>query len=147
MMTDIHCRRPRSWPKRFTIRCSPTSKHWRISRSACRFLSGKPRQAIAYTARKKVIGMAKGIPVLEIFGPTIQGEGMVIGQKTMFVRTAGRDYSCGWCDSAFTWDGSAKKRYPLDDGGRHLPRAERNRRRRFFPCHHLRRKPGAVKAA
>ncbi|PGN49203.1 7-carboxy-7-deazaguanine synthase QueE, partial [Bacillus cereus] len=28
------------------------------------------------------------IPVLEIFGPTIQGEGMVIGQKTMFIRTA-----------------------------------------------------------
>ncbi|MEH7503163.1 7-carboxy-7-deazaguanine synthase QueE [Neobacillus drentensis] len=48
------------------------------------------------------------IPVLEIFGPTIQGEGMVIGQKTMFVRTAGCDYSCSWCDSAFTWDGSAK---------------------------------------
>lgn len=59
--------------------------------------------------------MAKGIPVLEIFGPTIQGEGMVIGQKTMFVRTAGCDYSCSWCDSAFTWDGSAK-RYSLDDG-------------------------------
>jgi 7-carboxy-7-deazaguanine synthase len=48
------------------------------------------------------------IPVLEIFGPTIQGEGSVIGVKTMFVRTAGCDYSCKWCDSAFTWDGSAK---------------------------------------
>ena len=48
------------------------------------------------------------IPVLEIFGPTIQGEGMVVGQKTMFVRTAGCDYRCAWCDSAFTWDGSAK---------------------------------------
>ncbi|MGQ0418893.1 7-carboxy-7-deazaguanine synthase QueE, partial [Bacillus sp. HC-Mk] len=48
------------------------------------------------------------IPVLEIFGPTIQGEGMVVGQKTMFIRTAGCDYSCAWCDSAFTWDGSAK---------------------------------------
>lgn len=47
-------------------------------------------------------------PVLEIFGPTIQGEGMVVGRKTMFVRTAGCDYSCSWCDSAFTWDGSAK---------------------------------------
>ena len=33
---------------------------------------------------------------------------MVIGQKTMFVRTAGCDYSCSWCDSAFTWDGSGK---------------------------------------
>ncbi|MBM7580216.1 7-carboxy-7-deazaguanine synthase QueE [Jeotgalibacillus terrae] len=50
----------------------------------------------------------KKFPVLEIFGPTVQGEGMVIGQKTMFVRTAGCDYSCSWCDSAFTWDGSAK---------------------------------------
>lgn len=50
---------------------------------------------------------AKTLPVLEIFGPTFQGEGMVIGKKTMFVRTAGCDYSCSWCDSAFTWDGSA----------------------------------------
>ncbi|MGP4041005.1 7-carboxy-7-deazaguanine synthase QueE [Gracilibacillus sp. D59] len=49
------------------------------------------------------------LPVLEIFGPTIQGEGMVIGRKTMFVRTAGCDYSCAWCDSSFTWDGSAKE--------------------------------------
>ncbi|WP_201008996.1 7-carboxy-7-deazaguanine synthase QueE [Paenibacillus glycanilyticus] len=50
----------------------------------------------------------KCIPVMEIFGPTVQGEGMVIGQKTMFVRTAGCDYSCSWCDSAFTWDGTGK---------------------------------------
>ncbi|MCQ6274160.1 7-carboxy-7-deazaguanine synthase QueE [Bacillus sp. V3B] len=48
------------------------------------------------------------IPILEIFGPTIQGEGMIIGQKTMFVRTAGCDYSCAWCDSAFTWDGTGR---------------------------------------
>ncbi|MBO1911807.1 7-carboxy-7-deazaguanine synthase QueE, partial [Microvirga sp. 3-52] len=48
------------------------------------------------------------IPVMEVFGPTIQGEGMVMGQKTMFVRTAGCDYSCAWCDSSFTWDGSGK---------------------------------------
>ncbi|MBD2867498.1 7-carboxy-7-deazaguanine synthase QueE [Paenibacillus arenilitoris] len=51
---------------------------------------------------------SKRIPVMEIFGPTVQGEGMVIGRKTMFVRTAGCDYSCSWCDSAFTWDGSGK---------------------------------------
>lgn len=52
--------------------------------------------------------MSGKIPVLEIFGPTIQGEGMVAGQKTMFVRTGGCDYRCAWCDSAFTWDGSQK---------------------------------------
>ncbi|ASN04511.1 7-carboxy-7-deazaguanine synthase QueE [Virgibacillus necropolis] len=53
------------------------------------------------------------IPVLEIFGPTIQGEGMVIGRKTMFIRTAGCDYSCSWCDSKFTWDGSEKSNIQL----------------------------------
>ncbi|MCE0454361.1 7-carboxy-7-deazaguanine synthase QueE [Staphylococcus haemolyticus] len=57
--------------------------------------------------------MAAKIPVLEIFGPTIQGEGRVIGRKTMFVRTAGCDYRCSWCDSAFTWDGSAKENIQL----------------------------------
>ncbi|WP_172251858.1 7-carboxy-7-deazaguanine synthase QueE [Saccharibacillus deserti] len=51
---------------------------------------------------------SRPIPVLEVFGPTIQGEGMSIGRKTMFVRTAGCDYRCSWCDSKFTWDGSAK---------------------------------------
>lgn len=51
---------------------------------------------------------SRPIPVMEIFGPTVQGEGMVIGRKTMFVRTAGCDYRCSWCDSSFTWDGSGK---------------------------------------
>ncbi|OMF93552.1 7-carboxy-7-deazaguanine synthase QueE [Paenibacillus sp. FSL R7-0337] len=53
------------------------------------------------------------IPVIEMFGPTIQGEGAVIGVKTMFVRTYGCDYRCGWCDSAFTWDGSAKDKVTM----------------------------------
>ncbi|MGT2948007.1 7-carboxy-7-deazaguanine synthase QueE [Streptococcus devriesei] len=48
------------------------------------------------------------LPILEIFGPTFQGEGRAIGQKTMFVRTGGCDYHCDWCDSAFTWNGSEK---------------------------------------
>ena len=47
------------------------------------------------------------IPVLEIF-PAIQGEGSVCGVKTVFVRTAGCDFSCSWCDSKFTWDGTEK---------------------------------------
>lgn len=48
------------------------------------------------------------MPIMEIFGPTIQGEGMVVGRKTMFIRTGGCDYSCSWCDSAFTWNGEEK---------------------------------------
>lgn len=53
------------------------------------------------------------LPIIEIFGPTIQGEGAVIGLKTMFVRTYGCDYRCSWCDSAFTWDGTAKSQVKL----------------------------------
>lgn len=39
------------------------------------------------------------IRVSEIFGPTIQGEGLLIGEPTVFVRTGGCDYRCSWCDS------------------------------------------------
>ena len=39
------------------------------------------------------------IRISEIFGPTIQGEGALIGQPTVFVRTGGCDYRCSWCDS------------------------------------------------
>lgn len=41
----------------------------------------------------------KRIPVIEIFGPTIQGEGPLAGSKTMFVRFGGCDYRCAKCDS------------------------------------------------
>ncbi len=41
------------------------------------------------------------IAVSEIFGPTVQGEGAVIGKPTVFVRTGGCDYRCSWCDSKY----------------------------------------------
>jgi len=44
------------------------------------------------------------IRVSEIFGPTIQGEGALIGQPTVFVRTGGCDYRCSWCDTLFAVD-------------------------------------------
>ncbi|MDW4548781.1 7-carboxy-7-deazaguanine synthase QueE [Defluviimonas sp. D31] len=37
--------------------------------------------------------------IAEIFGPTIQGEGALIGAPTVFVRAGGCDYRCAWCDS------------------------------------------------
>lgn len=43
------------------------------------------------------------LAVVEIFGPTVQGEGRQVGLKTLFVRLAGCDWACVWCDSAFTW--------------------------------------------
>ena len=44
------------------------------------------------------------IRVSEIFGPTIQGEGALIGEPTVFVRTGGCDYRCSWCDSLHAVD-------------------------------------------
>lgn len=41
----------------------------------------------------------KKIPLIELFGPTIQGEGAVIGQQTYFLRFGLCDYKCTMCDS------------------------------------------------
>ncbi len=41
------------------------------------------------------------IRISEIFGPTIQGEGPLIGRPTVFVRTGGCDYRCAWCDTMY----------------------------------------------
>lgn len=45
--------------------------------------------------------MTGRIRVSEIFGPTIQGEGPLIGRLTVFVRTGGCDYRCDWCDTLY----------------------------------------------
>ncbi len=42
--------------------------------------------------------------IAEIFGPTIQGEGALIGEPTVFVRAGGCDYRCSWCDSMHAVD-------------------------------------------
>lgn len=41
----------------------------------------------------------KKIPLVEFFGPTIQGEGSVIGQQSYFLRFGLCDYRCTMCDS------------------------------------------------
>lgn len=41
----------------------------------------------------------KQIPLMEMFGPTIQGEGTVLGQQTYFLRFGLCDYKCTMCDS------------------------------------------------
>lgn len=43
------------------------------------------------------------LAVSEIFGPTFQGEGKNIGLPVMFLRLAGCNQHCVWCDTPYTW--------------------------------------------
>jgi 7-carboxy-7-deazaguanine synthase len=47
------------------------------------------------------------LPVIELFGPTIQGEGPDAGRPAYFVRFGGCDYRCRWCDSMHAVEPSA----------------------------------------
>jgi 7-cyano-7-deazaguanosine (preQ0) biosynthesis protein QueE len=44
------------------------------------------------------------LPLSEVFGPTIQGEGPYAGRNSWFIRLGGCNLSCSWCDTPYTWD-------------------------------------------
>ena len=46
----------------------------------------------------------KKLQIMELFGPTIQGEGLMSGTITHFLRTGGCPLKCTWCDSMFAVD-------------------------------------------
>lgn len=41
------------------------------------------------------------LPVMETFGPVVQGEGILTGVRTHFIRLGYCDYRCTWCDTKF----------------------------------------------
>lgn len=45
--------------------------------------------------------MSKTFPVIELFGPVLQGEGRMIGTPTLFARFGYCDYRCSWCDTLY----------------------------------------------
>jgi len=55
------------------------------------------------------------IRISEIFGPTIQGEGVLIGEPTVFIRTAGCDFRCSWCDTLHAVDSASRHTWRLLD--------------------------------
>jgi 7-carboxy-7-deazaguanine synthase len=46
----------------------------------------------------------KKFPVIELFGPTIQGEGALAGQVSAFFRVGNCTFRCSWCDSMHAVD-------------------------------------------
>ena len=42
------------------------------------------------------------LPVSEVFGPTIQGEGPHAGRPCWFIRLGGCNLSCSWCDTPYS---------------------------------------------
>lgn len=42
------------------------------------------------------------LPVSEVFGPTIQGEGSHMGRPCYFIRFGGCNLSCSWCDTPYS---------------------------------------------
>jgi 7-carboxy-7-deazaguanine synthase len=49
----------------------------------------------------ETVATGTSLRLSEVFGPTVQGEGALIGRPTVFVRTGGCDYRCAWCDTLF----------------------------------------------
>lgn len=44
------------------------------------------------------------LPLSEVFGPTVQGEGPYTGRRCGFVRLGLCNLACEWCDTPYTWD-------------------------------------------
>jgi len=53
-------------------------------------------------------------PVMEHFH-TLQGEGVYTGKSAYFIRLAGCDVGCSWCDVKESWDRDAHPEWKLED--------------------------------
>lgn len=67
-------------------------------------------EELAKAKAVKGIKPVKKVPVVEVFGPTIQGEGALFGARTSFIRFGLCDYKCTKCDSMHAVDPLQVKR-------------------------------------
>lgn len=70
---------------------------FQATRGGLRFDEARQRLRAAKPSKRK-------FPVIETFGPTIQGEGPEAGLPCCFIRFGGCDYHCSWCDSPYAVD-------------------------------------------
>ena len=54
----------------------------------------KSEQSVPSSAKTKTRGK---FPIVELKGPTIQGEGPLFGKQSLLVRFGGCSYRCSWC--------------------------------------------------
>lgn len=66
------------------------------------------------TTKSQTENIHSSLPVMEHFY-TIQGEGYYSGQAAYFIRLAGCDVGCVWCDVKESWDASIHPKYSVDE--------------------------------
>ncbi len=66
------------------------------------------------TTKPQTENKQSSLPVMEHFY-TIQGEGYYSGQAAYFIRLAGCDVGCVWCDVKESWDASKHPEYTVDE--------------------------------
>ena len=59
----------------------------------------------------ETVQIGRFLSVSELFGPTLQGEGLSQGMPAFFVRLGLCNLDCRWCDTPFTWDWTGKNGY------------------------------------
>jgi 7-carboxy-7-deazaguanine synthase len=59
--------------------------------------------------------LATRLNLVELFS-SVQGEGIHVGESTLFVRLGGCDLRCAWCDSPGTWRPSANAEIEITRG-------------------------------
>lgn len=59
----------------------------------------------------ETVQIGRYLTVSEMFGPTLQGEGISQGMPAFFIRLGLCNLDCRWCDTPFTWDWTGKNGY------------------------------------
>ena len=68
-----------------------------------------------------------GMIINEIFY-SVQGEGSLVGVPSIFIRFAGCDLRCKWCDTKYAWKSDSGKPYTMDELFAELSK---------YPAHHV----------
>ena len=67
--------------------------------------------------------MTKALPVVETFH-SVQGEGIHTGRGAFFIRLAGCNVGCHWCDTKNSWRSDLHPQRKIDDLAKEAARAE-----------------------